>query len=717
MIDFNAFFKYLWTHKWWVVAAVIVSVAVTFFLVKNMPEEYKSEAQIASEGPQLLSPQNVTVRSDAYGDISGLIRMRRILNLLSYRLILHDLESPSEAFRAFPDELASVVDTKRKELVLEYKKRLYTKSILTVKDNGSLPLFDLVNDMGYGEKSFEDALSVNQGASNNITTVSFVSESPELSVFAVNTLATEFILYYNTVTAANRNNTMRLLDSIMRDKQQIMNEKNAQLQSYKSHSGVLNAATQSGIAYEQVAEYETKLSQTLQEIASYKGAIVRINRQLENLDTQTLDAKVNTPNNLLEIDDQINKANQKYTENGFRSEEKQLIDSLQQQRLRLLSANPGRNSQTSAMTTRQSLITERLRLETSLAMAEGRVPSIERELSTVRQKYNLLVPTDAGIQQYEREAAVATQEYTDALNRYNQAGLENSAGRKLNLIEPGLPSLPEPSKKKIYIGLSGAGGLSLSIFILFIAFIVDRRILNAEQLAQATKGPVFGNLNLIREKDLDIRNIWQDRGTIPDYTLYKDLLRSLRFEINKQLAKEGGKVLGITSLNSDDGKTFITAGLAYAFAMTGKKVLLIGEQYSDVLSVLKGSNGNPETGEFEKFLVKKEITIEDFITVLNKNPDTTSLLEMNEARNLIEGVSLLREKFDIIIIDINSLKDMNKVREWMMFVDKSLAVFAWGNSIENEDSEFISFISQQPSFMGWLLNKIPVKQKVQKLRA
>src|SRR5690606_39972656 len=110
-------------------------------------------------------------------------------------------------------------------------------------------LFDLVNGMGYGEGSFSDVLTIEPGMGNNLTKVEFVSENAALSVFAVNTLSTEFILYYNTLTATNSNQSLQLLDSLMREKQFVMNEKNAQLQRYKSSSGVLDVSTQSGIAY------------------------------------------------------------------------------------------------------------------------------------------------------------------------------------------------------------------------------------------------------------------------------------------------------------------------------------------------------------------------------------------------------------------------------------------------------------------------------------
>ena len=199
MIDFNAFFKYLWRYKWLVVAAIIISAVTTYFLAENLPDQYKSQAQIAAHSPQLFN-QQAGASTGGYGDIAQMMQMRRVLNLLSYRLILHDLEHPSEAFRPFPEEMADWVLQNREELILEFKRRLYDKSILTIKDNQPLRLFDLVNWMGYGEGAFSDALTVEQGLGNNLTKVEFISENPALSVFAVNTLSSEFIRYYHTIT-------------------------------------------------------------------------------------------------------------------------------------------------------------------------------------------------------------------------------------------------------------------------------------------------------------------------------------------------------------------------------------------------------------------------------------------------------------------------------------------------------------------------------------
>lgn len=172
---------------------------------------------------------------------------------------------------------------------------------------------------------------------------------------------------------------------------------------------------------------------------------------------------------------------------------------------------------------------------------------------------------------------------------------------------------------------------------------------------------------------------------------------------------DDSKILGITSLGEGEGKSFLASSLAQAFAMTGKKILLIG-----------GETHTPESSNtkelvtrenFETFLVKKQIRTEDLITVLNKNNDNTSLLELQSNKNLKAGFEILREEFDLIIIDINSMRDLNIAKEWLMFTEKSLIVFEVGGVISDTDREALNYLKEQPGLLGWVLNKIRTNSK------
>src|SRR5690606_28005962 len=133
--------------------------------------------------------------------------------------------------------------------------------------------------------------------------------------------------------------------------------------------------------------------------------------------------------------------------------------------------------------------------------------------------------------------------------------------------------------------------------------------------------------------------------------------------------------------------------------------LIIGEDCPNLTDLVTNRKQAPPNPEFEKFLVKKEIQTADFITVMNRNPNNRSLLEMKDAENLVAGFEILRREFDVIIVDINSLKETNRVKEWLMFVDASISIFPFGETIKSRDAEFLSFINKQPGFLGWVLNK------------
>ncbi|PTS97038.1 lipopolysaccharide biosynthesis protein, partial [Pedobacter sp. HMWF019] len=152
-----------------------------------------------------------------------------------------------------------------------------------------------------------------------------------------------------------------------------------------------------------------------------------------------------------------------------------------------------------------------------------------------------------------------------------------------------------------------------------------------------------------------------------------------------------------------EGKTFLCSSLAYAFAMTGKKVLLISGEKDTV--VAHADQKLIPNQFFETFLAKKEIQIEDLITILNSKTEKNSLFEIQNKDNLKSGFSLLKDQFDIIIIDINSLKNINHAKEWLLFTEKNIAIFESGRSLTDNETENMKYITAHSGFIGWVLNK------------
>ncbi|MEC3879899.1 exopolysaccharide transport family protein [Parapedobacter sp. 10938] len=711
MIDFVGLFKYLLKQLWLILAIVLLAVGVTYFLTDDLPDSYYSETQISTGITELAKidgsqTSNYMQVRQTYGNIMSMMTMKRVLGTVSHALAIHDLKDVGNAFRPYSENIDGVVRSIRQQILSELENRLVSGNvILTDKDEVSgVKLKDVIQWMGYGGADLQEGLSINRKGESDFITVGFASENPELSAFVVNTLSSEFIQYYHTFRSVNETKSVTLLDSLLSEKERVMVARNESLKNYRVSKGIMDASAQSSGLYQQITTLESQRAERLTEIQSLQGAIKDLNAQLNNPTSDYLrPTSSHTNNELLEIDRQLQAANRRYIDNNFNPVDKRMVDSLQRRRNAIAGSVPGSVSNSGVQVNRRSLEAELLQLETSLSLAKNGIASIEKELANVRSRYHAMVPMDAGLQNLQREADIATQEYMEILNRTNQAGFVSNVGLRLSIVEAGLPGMKMPSKRLLYVGFSGVATLVLCMSAFALLFLLDRRVVTKAQLGALTDGKVIGVINSLDKSYKGIRAVWDDNVDV-DAVMYKDLLRSLRFDLNNEMNINKSRVLGITSLSPGAGKSFLAVSLAYAFAVTGKKVLLIGEQVYDFFG--NADKTAQEAQHFEQFLMKREIQIEDLITTLTRNAHQNSLMELQDMENLLTGFGLLRDAFDIIIIDTDSCQNLNQVKEWLMFTDVSIGVFESGDEVSNEGKELMNYLGKHNGFLGWVLNKV-----------
>lgn len=708
-MDLKNFLNHIKKYKWLLITVPLLTVITVYFLVKNLPDEYQSQAQISTglvdQSKQVSgSDQNMDYfkLSQQFSNIIEKMKMKRMYNILSYHLILHDLTNPVGAFKKFSPKLDSLSVEQRSELIDIYKQKLKDKSILTPADNyGKYPLYSLMTSMEYDDKGIAKKLDINRNDGSDFINVTYTSHNPELSAFVVNTLSNEFIRNYSLDVGVNQNNSIELLDSLLKIKESTMNSKNSELKQFKMKNGVLNLDSQSETVYAQISANEERKAQAINLIQANQGAISAIEAKLRGKDPLAGGNVVAQNQEIIRLKNQLKIANDKYIDGGFRAQDKSKIDSLSN----IISERTVRNSDaniTDPTVNKQNLIQQRTNLEISLNQAKSSIASMDRELAVLRGKYNSMVPFDAGIQNYERDAELATKDYMDALNRYNQTRTEQNIGLKLDIAQIGLIGTPEASKKMLLTAGSGIGSFALCFAAVVLLFFLDTTISSTKQLQEATSSPVIGHLSVVKIVK-SFKEIWADSED-SDYKFFKNQLRTLRLDISNLMEKDSSSILGITSLGHGEGKSFLSSSLAYAFAKTGKKVLLIGGE-SQIVENQK-SKELAIRGNFETFLIKREINANDLITVLNKNDDDSSLLEIQSLRNLRAGFDVLKNEFDLIIIDIQSIKDINLAKEWLLFAEKTIAVFESGRALTGEEKNLLANLKDHESFIGWVLNKV-----------
>lgn len=720
-MDIKAFFKLISRYKWILIFVPIIAVLVTYFLVKSLPKTYSSEAQIATG----LVDQSKQVGGTAtdffktnqqFSSIIEKMKMRKVMSILSYRLIIHDLADPKNSFLKYSEKIDSLSAEDRKNVIALFDKKLKSKSISVPSDNnGDYKLYDIIESMGYDATSLMKKLDISHADNSDFINVKYISSNPKLSAYVVNTLATDFISNYGIDVNYNQNQNIAILDSLVKGKEQDMNAKNSALKDFKMRNGVLNLDKQSELVYQQITQAEDKKAQVIRDIQANQGALAAIDSRLRGNDPNMGRGVVRDNSEIVNLKNQLELANRKYVDGGFKPEDKRKVDSLSNAQIALTTRASDKYI-VDPQISRQNLLQQKYTLETTVAQLNSSVKSIDNELATARAKYNAMVPFDAGIQNYMRDADMATKDYLEALNRVNQTQTEQNIGLKLSIGQVGLPGLPEASKTIIFVALAGIASFFICFATLLVLFLTDNSINTTKQLEMATGSKVVGSLNLIPESDRSITTIWNDTLSNHNYSIHKELLRSLRFEISNLMAEDGSNILGITSLTPGEGKTFVASNLAYAYAMTGKKVLLIGGDREATVPKLTGAPTSATatalttSQNFESFLVNREIQVVDLITKLNKVDQNKSLLEIQNEKSLRSGFDVLRKQFDIIIIDIDSLSNVNIAKEWLSFTDKKIAIFEAGKSLADSDKELLKFLKSQPGFMGWIINKVLLEE-------
>jgi succinoglycan biosynthesis transport protein ExoP len=714
-MELSSYFSLVGRYKYIILIIVLATVGASYFLVKNLPDEYISSTQIATgivdATKHLLDKDANAVAqqeqiNQEFNNLTEIIKLKKLIDNVSYQLIIHDLSSPTP-FRKLNHKFKDMSPSARAHALSVFQEKLQAQEPLSLFTADEKSLNELLISMKYDERSIRKDLEVERDVESDFITISYTSENPQLSAFVVNTLCKEFLNYYTTNVKQSETNAITFLQNQLTEKRNTLDSKKDALQQYKIKNGILNLDDQSRSINAQILNYEDKKLQAEKDIASYNGAIKSIDDRFNPKDRAYIESTISQYNQVVtNTEEQMHILNDQYVHSGFDPKYKPALDSLQNQ----LTAEINNGSDkylTNPQIAKDDLVKQKMTLEVSRDLAKYSVASIAAELADLHAQFNRLVPFDANVKTFESDITIASQEYLDALNKYNQAELESNFSIKVSQVEPATPNTAEPSKKMLLMALCGVVSIIICLLVLFVLYYLDDTVKEPVDLVNRTQLPLLGSLNIISGPKPDLKKLW-DVENRQRMQQFKELLRSVRFEIDQEL--KGEKILGITSLGHGEGKTLLVTSLAYSYSAINKKVLLI--------------DGNFDNPTISKTIQPKQF-VEDYfrsnsyidrdnaaISVLGNRGGDITLLEINDERNIRHDMDELKSKYDIILIDLPPLDSLNKSKEWILFADKTIAVFEAHKNIQRSQIQYIDYLKHlNRKFAGWVLNKVPIGHK------
>lgn len=205
-----------------------------------------------------------------------------------------------------------------------------------------------------------------------------------------------------------------------------------------------------------------------------------------------------------------------------------------------------------------------------------------------------------------------------------------------------------------------------------------------------------------------------------------EMFRNLRTNIQFMNADSDKKVMLVTSTIPGEGKSYVSANLAAAFAQLDKKVLIIdtdmrkGRQYSlfnlrprpGLSNFLSGVVENDFIGEkdnIENYIQETEVENLYLISAGSVPPNPSELLVSKKMKNIIE---LLIKKFDIIIFDAPPCLIVADALILARLVDFNILVTAQNvTKIEDLNKAKTAIENVGGKLAGVVLNKVQVTTK------
>lgn len=203
-------------------------------------------------------------------------------------------------------------------------------------------------------------------------------------------------------------------------------------------------------------------------------------------------------------------------------------------------------------------------------------------------------------------------------------------------------------------------------------------------------------------------------------SIFSEAIKTIRTNLAFSMIDKEMKTILLTSPQSGDGKSFITANLAVAYAQEDKKVLVVdcdlrkGRQH-EIFEVM-----NLTSGGYSNLILnyKDDIKLDHYIiNTSNKNidllptgptpPNPVELLASLSNKKLMEK---LRNMYDVILLDCPPVLGLSDTMIMTKYSDANLIVVSSRKTkVESLDKAKKAFVQAKATITGVIINRASVK--------
>ena len=210
---------------------------------------------------------------------------------------------------------------------------------------------------------------------------------------------------------------------------------------------------------------------------------------------------------------------------------------------------------------------------------------------------------------------------------------------------------PESPKVMIIFALMLVIGMLIPVAIIYVMDLFNNKISDKKEFVKAIKAPFLGTIGINKDAE---RIVVREGNTTP----IAEMFRMVRTNIQFMLGGVKSPVILITSSVGGEGKSFTAMNLAMSFALTNKKVILVGldirkPMLGEYMHISK-SNGvtmyiSDPTHSVDDVIIPSGI--HKSLDVIPAGPIPPNPAELLMNSRLDDLIAELRNRYDYVIID------------------------------------------------------------------
>ncbi len=737
-MDLQFFLKVLLRRKWLILATMLIAAVAAYFFVNFQDEKFKASAVISTGimGAEGLNTEREIPFFQKFqiemsiNNLTEFIQSRQNINLLSYHLLIHELETnkdqPFRIMKVDEDEPFSYTETEIQALVDLMK--IKVDSLQAYLDDPNMePIYkDLAKAYEYDYETLLENFTIGRkNEDSDLLNVQFESEKAELCAFTVNKFCDVVLANHRANRRQEDTDKVEFYTAVVGSKKRELDNMETRFNNYKQTGNLLDIGNQKESTITQIKDLELQLEDNIQRRDGATRDIKDLDTYLGQYGSEGQDdaSKIFSSKTLTQLREKIKILNDAYIESNFKDDklriQLQATESNLQTQIKIhAKARKGKELETDA--SGENILIKKIEAESERNLAEGAIVSIQSELTRLRGRSSSLVTKDVIVNKMNRDIDVINNEYRYLKDQLNRANINLLNVRdQLNLLEHAqVPDEAEPANKAIISVFSGIVAGTMTTLLIFLLAYFDTSMASPGQFEKFTNLDLLGKMNKVKTKDLDLPQLYNSNGKVKSLEYFRESMRNFRYLIENS----GSSTFLFTSTKPDEGKTFTMLNLAQSLKLKNKKVLLIDTNFKkNTLSQLSAERNEPNL-ELQKLIVEHQLAdvfgqkqinglfnIEDIDVVAN-NGNFLSPSEIFAGKDFHTFLDKLTLHYDYIFFEAPSMNKFSDAKELTNYAEKVISVFSADSDLKPADQESIEFIKGLGNkFMGAVLNKLDLK--------